>query len=166
MQIVKFLYHKRGSPLSLNLKQCLLRLYPDRDSDKFMITFLHEILFTARKLIAHSWMQAPIPTFQAWIAEIKATLPHIKLICCIILEGVLSSTIRFWIAGYRFLIHAYDTHAHDTLNWPYWVYGICHLPSIYSLLHLEREEKFFHGDATYCLEPCTVYELLKNSLVN
>lgn len=50
-------------------------------ADKFMITFLHDILFTERKLIALGWgcMQTLPPTLRAWLLEVNATLPYKNL---------------------------------------------------------------------------------------
>lgn len=48
-QVVQFLHDQMGSPVSLDPKQCLLGLYTD--IDKYTLQFLHEILFSERKLI-------------------------------------------------------------------------------------------------------------------
>lgn len=61
----------------------------------FMTIYLHETSFTARMSIAHSWMQAFPPTFQAWIAKINNFLPLKK--------PIYISTIRYGTAGYSHL---------------------------------------------------------------
>lgn len=65
---------KWGPPLTLCPKQCTLGVFPDPDSDKFLYTFLQESLFMARLLISQTWLRAPPPTVQDWIAAVNAVL--------------------------------------------------------------------------------------------
>lgn len=69
-----------GSMLQLDLKPCILGILPDADLDTFFATFLQEIFFSARKLIAKSWLHAHIPTLQEWIVEVNTTLRYKRLL--------------------------------------------------------------------------------------
>lgn len=79
MQVVQFLHDKMGSPITLQPKPCLLGIFPDPDFDKFTKIFLHETLFSARKIIARSWMRPTPPEFVQWLIEINTVLPYKKL---------------------------------------------------------------------------------------
>lgn len=50
-QVITFLHDTIGSPIALEPKQCLLGIFPDT-VDKFTKVFLHETLFSVRKIIA------------------------------------------------------------------------------------------------------------------
>ena len=78
-QIITFLHDTMGTPVTLDPKQCLLGIFPT-DTDKFTKIFLHESLFSARKIIARKWMRQTPPTFPEWKAEINMTLPYKKCV--------------------------------------------------------------------------------------
>ena len=80
MQVIWFLHDEMGSPATLDPKMCLLGLLPELDADKHLLTFLHETLFLARKVVARVWMQALPPTVQCWKKEVNDALPYKKLI--------------------------------------------------------------------------------------
>lgn len=59
----------------------LSRIYwecSETQSHKFLYTFLQELLFMARLLIAQTWLRALPPTIQDWIAAVKAVLMYMK----------------------------------------------------------------------------------------
>lgn len=68
-----------GSPIALGPKQCLLGIFTDT-VDKFTKIFLHEALFSVRKIIARKWMRPSPPSFAEWKIEVNATLPYKKYI--------------------------------------------------------------------------------------
>lgn len=78
-QVVTFLHDNMGSPVALDPKQCLLGLFADT-TDKYTKTFLHKMLFSARKVIARNWMRPLPPRFAEWKVEINNTLPYKKFI--------------------------------------------------------------------------------------
>lgn len=78
-QIVAFLHDDMGSPLTLDPKQCLLGIFPDV-LDKFTMIFLHETLFSARKIIARQWMRSEPPQLVDWKRDINTTLPYKKFL--------------------------------------------------------------------------------------
>lgn len=65
-QIVDFLHDTMGPPLTLHPKPCLLGIFPDSELDTFMIIFLQETLFLARKVVARKWMTLAPPTLAEW----------------------------------------------------------------------------------------------------
>lgn len=79
-QVVKFLHDTMGSPIMLQPKQCLLGTFPDPELNKFTKIFLHESLFSARKVIARVWMRPTPPEFSQWVIEVNNVLPYKKLI--------------------------------------------------------------------------------------
>lgn len=67
-----------GSPLTLCPKQCLLRVFPNPESDKFHHIFLQETPFIARMLIARKWLRATTPNIKEWVASVNTVLPYKK----------------------------------------------------------------------------------------
>lgn len=92
-QIVTFLHDTMGSTLALDPKQCLLGLFPDT-INKFTKTFLHETLFSARRVIAKNWMRPLPPKFVEWKVDINNTLPYKK--CMYINRGCPAKYNKTW----------------------------------------------------------------------
>lgn len=80
VQVVRFLHDTMGSPVTLQPKLCLLGILSDPEINKFQKVFVHETLFSARKVIARAWMRPNPPEFPHWLAEVNNTLPYKKLI--------------------------------------------------------------------------------------
>lgn len=82
-----------GSPNTLDLKQCLLGLLPNT-IDKHTKTFLHEMLFSAQKMIAKNWMRPLPPKFVEWKVDINNTLPNKK--CIHVNRGCPAKYSKIW----------------------------------------------------------------------
>lgn len=84
-QVITYLHDTMGSPVALDPKQCLLGIFPDT-IDKLTKVFLHETLFSVRKIIAKKWMRPLSPTFTDWKVDVNSALPYNKCIyvnrCC------------------------------------------------------------------------------------
>lgn len=97
-----FLHDTMGLPLALYPKQCLLGILLDT-IDKYTKIFLHETLFSARKIVAKKWMRQTPPKIVEWKLEVNNTLPYKK--CVYILTEVAQTNItRYGTAGYKNLI--------------------------------------------------------------
>lgn len=72
--MVRFLHDKMGSPITLQPKPCLLGIFPDPEVNKFTKLFLHETLFSARKVIARARMRPNPPEFLQWLIEVNVLL--------------------------------------------------------------------------------------------
>lgn len=79
-QIVRFLHDTMGSPVTLQPKLCILGILSDPEINKLKKIFVHETLFSARKVIARNWMRPDPPEFTHWIIEVNNTLPYKKLV--------------------------------------------------------------------------------------
>lgn len=55
-EVVQLLHDQMGSLVTMDPRQCLLRPFPDSDKDKHTLSFVHETLFTASKLVAPVWI--------------------------------------------------------------------------------------------------------------
>lgn len=69
-----------GSPITVQPKSYLLGIFPEPELDKFTKIFLHETLFSTRKVKARVWMRPTPPEFSQWIVEVNNTLPYKKLV--------------------------------------------------------------------------------------
>lgn len=79
-QVVRFLHDIMGSPIPLTPQCCVLGILDVPDVSGTQLTFLHETLFQARKLIARNWMNDHVPLLSEWIRIINASLPYKKLV--------------------------------------------------------------------------------------
>lgn len=97
-KVVTFLHDIMGSPIALDPKQCLLGIFSDT-VDKFTKTFLHEALFSVRKIIARKSMRPSPLVLQS--GGRKSTYPCPIKDTYISTEAAQPNTIRSGTAGYR-----------------------------------------------------------------